>query len=337
THGRSFWILDDITPLRQLTAAVAKSDVFLFKPAPAFRVRRSTNTDTPIPPDEPTAQNPPDGAIIDYYLGPNASGAVTLEILDAQGKVVRRYSSTDKPALTQEDLARQLIPPYWVRMPRILSAGPGMHRWVWDLHYATPDSPRYDYPISAVPHDTPRNPRGPRALPGTYTVRLAANGHSYSQTLSVKMDPRVKTPALGLAQMFQMQSRLARMMTESTRALAEAHSASEQLQALSSRVSGTAAEAVSAAQKNVSALLGAAAQIGGLYGEIDRADATPTPAQASDLAALEKASSATLAKWTEFKTRDLPALNHQLRAASLPEIQLQSAAREEDGDSEDIE
>ncbi len=352
THGRSFWILDDITPLRQLTAAVAKSDAFLFKPAPAFRVRRSTNTDTPIPPDEPTAQNPPDGAIIDYYLGPNASGAVTLEILDAQGKVVRRYSSTDKPPLTQEDLARQLIPPYWVRMPRILPAEPGMHRWVWDLHYATPDSPRYDYPISAVPHDTPRNPRGPRALPGTYTVRLAASGHSYSQTFSVKMDPRVKTPALGLAQMFQMQSRLARMMTENTRTLAEAHSASEQLQALSSRVSGAAAEAVSAAQKHVSALLGgagprggssaatmsgAAAQIGGLYGEIDRADATPTPTQASDLAALEKAFLATLAKWTEFKTRDLPALNRQLRLAGLPEIQLQSAAREEDGDSEDIE
>ena len=352
THGRSFWILDDITPLRQVGGAVEKSDAFLFKPAPAYRVRRSTNSDTPIPPDEPTAQNPPDGAVIDYFLAQNASGAVALEILDAQGKVVRRYSSADKPELTEEELAKQLIPRYWVRMPRTLSASAGMHRWVWDLHYSTPDSPRYDYPISAVPHDTPRNPRGPRALPGTYTVKLTADGHTYSQTLTIKMDPRVKTPPLGLTQMFQMQSRLARMMDESTHALGEARSANDQLQSLSSRASGPVAESLGAVQKKIAALLGgagprggaatttlsgAAAQIGGLYAEIDRADATPTSTQSSDLAELEKGFSETLAKWAAFKKADLAALNQQLRGANLPEIRLQPSTHEEDDDSDDID
>ncbi len=128
---------------------------------------RDTNTDTPIPPDEPTAKNPPDGAIVDYFLAQSTQGPITLEILDAQSKVVRRYASTDKPDLTEEELARQLIPPYWVRMPRILSATAGMHRWVWNLHYTTPLSTRSGYPIAAVPGDTPREPQGPERTPRT--------------------------------------------------------------------------------------------------------------------------------------------------------------------------
>ena len=168
THGRAFWILDDITPLRQLADSTAKSDAFLFKPEPAYRIRRSTNTDTPIPPDEPTGQNPPDGAIIDYYLGRPASGAVTLEIMDSAGKVVQRSSSADRLEPTKADLEKQLIPLYWIRMPKALPADAGMHRWVWDLHYAAPTSLRHEYPISAVPRDTPRSPLGPNALPGEY-------------------------------------------------------------------------------------------------------------------------------------------------------------------------
>ena len=122
THGRSFWILDDITPLRQLAESMANSDAYLFKPEPAYRVRRSTYPDTPMPPDEPAGKNPPDGAILDYFLAQPASGAVTLEIVDAQGNLVRRFSSTDKPEVTQAELEKQLIPLYWIRMPKILSA-----------------------------------------------------------------------------------------------------------------------------------------------------------------------------------------------------------------------
>src|SRR5271163_4546254 len=256
THGRSFWILDDITPLRQISESMQKSAAFLFKPGAAYRVMRDTNTDTPIPPDEPTAKNPPDGAIVDYFLAQPSDGPVKIEILDAQSKVVRRYASTDKPDLTEEDLAKQLIPPYWVRMPKILATTAGMHRWVWDLHYATPVSTRYDYPIAAIPGDTPRLPLGPSALPGQYTVRLTVGGHSFTEPLTVKMDPRVKTPREGLAQMFQLQARLAAMMTESSVALMEARPAHEKLQKLAGQASGPVAESISAFDKKLSALLG---------------------------------------------------------------------------------
>ena len=101
THGRGFWILDDITPLRQLSSAeTAKADATLFEPLPAYRIRRDTNTDTPLPPETPAGQNPPDGAIIDYYLPHIASGAVTLDISDSAGKLVRHYASTDAPNST---------------------------------------------------------------------------------------------------------------------------------------------------------------------------------------------------------------------------------------------
>ncbi len=353
THGRSFWILDDITPLRQISESFQKSNAFLFKPGAAYRVMRDTNTDTPIPPDEPTALNPPDGAIVDYFLGQAAEGAIKLEILDAQSKVVRRYSSTDKLDLSEEDLAKQLIPPYWVRPPKILPTTAGVHRWVWDLHYATPLSTRYDYPIAAVPGDTPRLPQGPSALAGQYTVRLTVNGHSLSAPLTVKMDPRVKTPREGLVQMFQLQARLASIMTRSTEAVSQARSAHEQLQKLAGQASGPVADAISALDKKVSAVLGggggffapaspkptlsrANGEAAMLYAEIGRADATPTPAQTSAVAETEKTFAAMSAQWKQMKAVDLPALNKLLHDAKLPEIQLASKSTEED-DSEDIE
>ena len=119
-------------------------------------------------------------------------GPVTLEILDSRGNVVRTYASTDKPELTQEQLEKQLIPIYWVRPFRALSTDSGMHRFVWDLHYPAPDSLRHEYPIAAVPFDTPRLPQGPPAVPGEYTVRFTANGHASTTPLTVKIDPRVK-------------------------------------------------------------------------------------------------------------------------------------------------
>ena len=353
THGRSFWILDDITPLRQISESLQKSNAFLFKPGAAFRVMRDTNTDTPIPPDEPTALNPPDGAIIDYFLAQPAEGPVKLEILDAQSKVVRRYASTDKPDLTEEDLAKQLIPPYWVRLPKMLPTTPGMHRWVWDLHYATPLSTRSDYPIAAVPGDTPRLPQGPSALPGQYIVRLIVNGRTFTAPLTVKMDPRVKTPREGLAQMFQLQGRLASMMTRSTEDVTQARSAHEQLQKLAGQANGPVADAISALDKNVSAILGggggffapaspkptlsrANGEAATLYSEVGRADATPTPAQTSAVAETEKTFAAVSAQWKQMKTVDLQALNKQLHDAKLPEIQLASKSSEED-DSQDVE
>src|SRR5262249_26418780 len=137
THGRSFWILDDITPLRQLTPEVASAAAHLFRPQVAYRVRWNLNTDTPLPPDEPAGKNPPDGAIINYYLRDKASGPVVLEILDSAGKSVRRYSSNDRPEPV--DPKSLTIAVEWVRPPQVLSAEPGSHRFAWDLHYPPPE------------------------------------------------------------------------------------------------------------------------------------------------------------------------------------------------------
>ena len=187
------------------SAAIANA-VHLFKPAPAYRVQRDTNTDTPLPPDEPMAANPPDGAILDYFL-PAAASTVTLEIQDSQERVVRRYSNTDKPDISEDELQKQLIPLYWVRKQQHLSTAAGMHRFRWDLHYPSPTSTRHDYPISAIPHDTPRYPLGPTALPGSYTVRLTVDGKTSTAPLTIKMDPRVKTSVAGLAKKFQAETR----------------------------------------------------------------------------------------------------------------------------------
>jgi len=347
-------VLDDISPLRQITDAVAKSEAHLFQPALAYRVRRDTNTDTPIPPDEPTAKNPPDGAPIDYFLAHPASGAVTLEIVDAQGKLVRKFSSADKPEVTPEDLAKELIPLYWIRMPKTLSTAAGMHRWVWDLHYPAPRSPRSDYPISAVPGDTPRGTQGPLAPPGEYTVRLTVNGHTSSEPLTVKMDPRVKTSQEGLSLEFQKQQLLAGWMTQNAEALAQARGLREQVQKLNGKAAGATADAVAAFDKKLTGILGgggfgapasplptlirASGAIGGLYGELERSDAAPTAAQLTAIDATEKDFSAVLKLWQDFQSADLPALNRQLKSAGLAELQIAAASHntgEDDGD--DIE
>jgi photosystem II stability/assembly factor-like uncharacterized protein len=351
THGRSFWILDDITPLRQIDTLTTNADAFLFKPASAYRVKRDTNTDTPIPPDEPSGENPPDGAIIDYFLGAAVSGPVTLEILDARGIVLRRYASTDRPAVTQEDLEKQLIPLYWLRTQKILSASPGMHRWVWDLRYPAPDSTRQGYPIAAVPHDTPRVPLGPSVPPGEYTVRLTAEGRGSTAPLTVKIDPRVKVSAADLEQQFQMESRLASIMTQSTRSILEARSLHEQLEKLSSQASDLLGASIKELDTKASAILaqpggGAGAEpnltsvnesVAMLYGEFDRADAKPTSAQVEAAAKLDNDFSTATKQWDKLKSQDLAALNRQLRSSKRPEIHLDSNGRPEEGADQDID
>jgi len=208
THGRSFWILDDITPLRQLSAAIAGSEAHLFKPRTAIRVRWNTNTDTPLPPEEPAGQNPPDGAILNYYLK-QASDAVAIDVLDAAGKLVRHYSSTDHAAPPENDLP---YPTYWFRPPQIPLAVEGMHRFVWDLRYSPPEGVDHDYPMTAVYRNTPREPRGPLALPGQYTVKLTVDGKSFTEPLTLKMDPRVKTTPAGLKQQFDLAMKVMAMM-----------------------------------------------------------------------------------------------------------------------------
>jgi photosystem II stability/assembly factor-like uncharacterized protein len=348
THGRSFWILDDITPLRQLAEIPANSDAHFFKPAPAYRVRRSTYPDTPIPPDEPMGANPPDGLILDYFLPQTTSGPVTLEILDAKGELVQRFSSADKPEVTQAELEKQLIPLYWIRMPKILLASAGMHRWVWDLHYPSPTASQHEFPISAVPYDTPRSPLGPLALPGEYSARLTVNGHTFTAPLTVKMDPRVSAPTAGIEQQFTLETRLASELTASTDAVTEAHSVLDQLHKMGTALKGAPAESITVLDQKVDRILrgptpgvpGAAAEptltrentaVAALYGAIGQADAAPTSAQINAVADTERDLSAVMKHWEEIKQSDLPALNRQLRKAKLPELHLDRKAQMNEG------
>ncbi|MGH7784814.1 MAG: glycoside hydrolase, partial [Candidatus Binatia bacterium] len=174
THGRGFWILDNTTPLRQYNNA---SQTKLFVPETAVRVRWNLNTDTPLPPDEPAGENPPDGAMIDYYLDKSAKD-VELEIKDEKGQLVRRYTSDDK-LLPVKDTNN--VPAYWIRPPQELSRNAGTHRFLWDLHYAQVPNIAPDYPIAAVYRNTAPVSTAPWVLPGTYAVTLKVDGKSYSQ------------------------------------------------------------------------------------------------------------------------------------------------------------
>jgi len=213
THGRGFWILDDIAPIRQFARGGVKNGPALLKPQTAVRVRRNRSTDTPLPPDVPAGQNPPDGAIIDYYLDANAAGRVTLEVRTAAGRLVRRYSSDDRPEEVDERELR--VPTYWVRPPQVLQATAGLHRFVWDLRYAPPDAFEHDYPISAIYRDTPREPQGVLATPGTYTLTLMVNGRTFTQPLTLSMDPRASITPAGLRQQFTVATKVVDLMHRS--------------------------------------------------------------------------------------------------------------------------
>ena len=256
THGRSFWILDDIAPLREVAKLSAANEVHLFTPAPAFRIQRDTYTDTPLPPDEPAAANPPDGAAIDYYLAHASSAPVTLEILDARGQLVRKFSSTDKPEATEEELKKQLIPLYWLRPFQSLSTDAGMHRWVWDLHYPAPDSTRHEYPISAIPGDTPRLPLGPTALPGTYTARLTADGKNYTASFTVEDGSARKNFARRHSRKSSsLETRLASLLSQTSQAVLQAGSIRDPLQKLAQQASGPVHDSVQVFETKFAAIL----------------------------------------------------------------------------------
>jgi len=191
THGRSFWILDNITPLRQLKVN-AQKETTLYKPQQAIRVRWNMNTDTPLPPEEPAGENPPDGAVIDYYLNNNEED-VQLDILNEKGTLIRRFSNKD----TLYKIPDVNIPLYWIRPQQILSAKQGAHRFLWDMKYNPLNVP-VEYPMTAVKHNTAPSPTAPWVMPGNYTVKLTVNNKVYTQNFTVKMDPRVKTPMIQL-------------------------------------------------------------------------------------------------------------------------------------------
>ena len=212
THGRSFWILDNITPLRQLASLynleiIGNSESMsgkniLYKPQTTFRVRWNMYTDTPVPQEEAAGENPPDGAMIDYYLNEQAQD-IKLEITHSfnrgdgtgRGTLIRSYTNKD----TLYKIPDVNYPHYWIRPQKILSTDPGHHRFLWDMKYAPLNLP-VSYPISATYMNTEPNQTAPWVMPGTYTVTLTIDGKVYTQTFTIKMDPRVKTSTLDLQQ-----------------------------------------------------------------------------------------------------------------------------------------
>ncbi len=307
THGRGFWILDDLTPLRQMTPEVASASAHLFKPRVTYRVRRNQNTDTPLPPEEPAAQNPPDGAILYYALKADSATPVTLEIFDASRKLVRRYASNDKPDVTEQELEKELaVPTYWVRMPRILSARAGMHRFVWDLHYPPPGALRHDYPISAIYHNTPRFPLGTVVLPGEYTVKLTVAGTSYSQPLTVAMDPRVKTGPAGLKQQFDLSSKVYDLMNKDYAALMELRALrvklkGSELDKEAAVIEGAAGPGFGQRAAGGQSLARLNGDLAGILESLQGTDSTPLPRSAPAVAELEQALNGLLGRLQTLK------------------------------------
>ncbi len=291
THGRSFWILDDITPLRQITPDIVASDAHLFEPQQAWRFRWNKNTDTPLPLGEPVGENPPDGAIINYYLAGSADGPLTLEILSADGDLIRQFSSDDEP---EAPLEGQNVPDYWPRPPMVLSAEAGLHRFVWDLHYPRPAVLRFSYPIAAVPYNTPVTPFGSWVVPGQYTVRLTANGRTYTQPLTVKMDPRVTTPTAEIERQFRISRKLDGLLREDSEAL-------EAVQAFrADRANSSMDEEAAEIEAELRSLNSA---IGSLFRMVERTDRPPTSQVVESIGEREIELRAVLGRWRRLGGR----------------------------------
>jgi hypothetical protein len=222
-----------------------------------------------------------------------------------------------------------------------------MHRWVWELHYPSPDSVRHEYPIAAIPGDTPRYPLGPTALPGSYTARLTANGKAYTAPLTIKMDPRLQISPASLERKFQVETRLASLLTDTSKAVMQAASLHDPLQKLSQQATGPIRDKVQAFQNKIAMLVGplagfaapptdavtlarVSAQVASLYGQVWQVDAEPTQSQLEAVAPVERDASDALQRWDTFKTADLPAFNRELHGANLPELHIASDSHKEE-------
>jgi photosystem II stability/assembly factor-like uncharacterized protein len=354
THGRGFWVLDDITPLRQIDAKVSQSEALLFEPADAIRMHAGTDYASPMPRDEALAENPPIGAMIDYYLKSSASSAVVIEILDGEGQLVRHYSSEDKaPPVKPETLD---FPAFWRPAAKPLAAEAGMHRWIWDLHYmAVPGS------THLVGDEFVVAPRGVTALPGTYTVKLTVGGQSYSQPLKLQMDPRIKTSLTELRKQFDAATGVSRRQAEISEAqrsvnqlLSQARKARSQIHDDASLVS--ALDALIAKAEDIAGtppahfgmvpskpaaehtdLESLSRKLAKIFSAINDGDAAPTEDAMRAFIGAQTDGAAVMTKWNAVMTKDLPEMNGQLKQAGLPSIVIgaQGPAPAEEAPSDD--
>jgi hypothetical protein len=322
THGRGFWIMDDVTALRQV-ATVASAPV-LFKPADAIRMRSASFTGTPMPKDEPMAANPPDGAAIDFVLPASVSGPVTLTVLDTKNQKVTSYTSAEKPHAP--DAAKLPFAPEWVPPHPILPATPGMHRFMWDLHYP-----------SGEPSENPFRSGGVWAPPGSYWVALSVNGQTLRQPLTVKSDPRVKIAPAALVREFQLAMQVQKTSAQNTAALKEATALMKALGERAAHETKLRPQMLHAMSSigvlsdvplpsnvhpgranppaRADSFRSLADDFEKLEAAIDGADADPSTDAKASYATLSKILAATLKQWQTLKTGEIAALNSALTAA----------------------
>jgi hypothetical protein len=332
THGRSFWILDDITPLRQTQEAGEAGGAWLYRPETAVRVDNDGFLGTPLPPEEPTAENPPNGAVIDYYLK-SAATQIKVEILDGKRNLVRSFMSDEGKERKHPPLP---IAERWLPQPAALGKTPGMHRFVWNLAWgggADGDASVDDYGA----------PRPPRATPGNYEVRLTVDGKAWTQPLKISMDPRSPATAQELEQQLKLGQQIFAEALQSRRTLLGIHSVLKQLSDLQSKLTeladlkARAAEAAIETQKILGGNEGASGAMGlekassGLASALrvvesgDRA----VPAQAIELyQESSEAMKRQIGEWSEFRTTRLSQLNRQLQQANVTPIAIPAIGKE---------
>ena len=334
TFGRSFWILDDVTPLRQIDAHVTAADVWLYRPATAYRMRSGGDQSTPVPDDEALAENAPNGAVLDYYLKEKATGPIQLQIFDSNGRLVRRFASDDKTRKTNPD--ELSFPASWVREPQPLSPEAGMHRFVWDLRY----------PPARGVRASLRRPSGPLAPPGNYTIQLTASDKNTTQPLTIKMDPRVKTPQDDLVRQFELASKLSARQGQVSEAIQQIGELRKQIDTRKKEAGGNT-EVVNALDeaeqklnglteteseggfglyglalpsKEVEGLPKIASALSGLMSIVESADVAPTADASTASEKWDQAAEKTLARWTELQSKDLASANALLRKANLKPV-----------------
>ena len=328
THGRSFWILDDITALRQLTGKLISQPAVLYKPQNAYRVRWSMYSDTPLPQEEPAGQNPPDGAVIDYYLETKANN-ISLEILNTNGALIRKYTDKDTlytiPALN--------IPLYWIRPQQTLSANTGAHRFLWDLQYAPLNIPP-SYPISATYMNTAPNETSPWVVPGIYTARLTVDGKVYTQSFEVKMDPRVRTSQADLEKIHQLAYLCYDGRKRCMEALSQIGMLHQQIKRLSSTTVPELLKQLNELDKSLSLLENPEpagnnrgfnkmnGDFSGLFSIINESDFPPTLQSTEAGLKLKTDMELILIKWMQVKQNEFRKINESLKQAKLPVLLL---------------
>jgi len=334
THGRSFWILDDITPLRQAAAVTKAGTSWLYQPGTAVRVDNDSFVGSPLPPEEPTAENPPNGAMIDYYLKNNAN-QVKLEIFDDQHTLVRRFSSASKQVKKQPPMA---IAERWFPELQALGSGAGMHRFVWNLSWGG-GSGESEGP---QPEEDFFSPRGPRVVAGDYGVRLTVDGKTWTQTLKVVMDPRSAATSSELEEQLKLARQIFAETLQSRQALAEMQVVEKQLSDLNLDAGHAALKtAVTQLQTEITSIIDGGGAASGLVGlqeantglaaalRVVESSDRAIPAQATAVyEPADQAMKARIAQWTALKSGHLVQLNDQLKQAYLKPIAIAEIERE---------